>query len=199
MSCLSQLLGLLTPSRQPGHYPISAILWAFDWKLPSSVQTVYTKLNTLDTIVTLEAFLFWSDGGRAVLDIGAQCPHRSQFEICTTTHVIKVDDLVGGQGRSGNFSAYFVPFTGSGQYTLGDVMGKDDVVMVEPSDHVWLKVQEIAQCVAQVKSGNTPDPEWSKRSLATHSVMCAIFESSQKGGAAVHLSNDLVHVKQASP
>ena len=129
----------------------------------------------------------WADGRRATLDIGAECPHRSQFEICTDSHVIKVDDLVGGQGRSGDFSAYFVPYVGSDKYALGDAMGKDEVVSVEPSDHVMEKVRAFARCVLDIKAGGKPDPEWAKRALATHAGMCAVFESSQQGGKVVTL------------
>ena len=163
-------------------------MWAFNWELPSSVQTYHTKRNKLDTITTLEAVLFWPDGRRATLDVSAECPHRSQFEICTSSHTIKVDDLVGGQGRSGDFSAYFVPYVGSSQYVLGDAAGKDEVVRVEACDHVALKVRDLAKCVLAIKAGGAPDPEWPKRSIATHTVMCAIFESSEKGGAVISLS-----------
>jgi D-xylose 1-dehydrogenase (NADP+, D-xylono-1,5-lactone-forming) len=173
-----------------GHYPISAIMWAFDWELPERVQTMYTKTNKVDTIIALEAALFWPDGRRATLDIGADCAHRSQFEISTNTHVIKVDDLVGGQGRSGDFSAYFVPFEGSREYVLGDAGGKDETVQVEPSDHVALKVEELSRCILKIKQGGKPDAEWPKRSLATHAIMCAIFESSQREGEIVRLAAD---------
>ncbi len=95
---------------------------------------------------------------------------------------VRVDDLVGGQGRSGDFSAYFVPYVGSGRYTKGDVMGKDVVVDVEESDHVDGLVEDFSACVNAVKAGGKPDPSWPKRSLAVHTVMSAIFESCSNGG-----------------
>jgi len=175
-----------------GHYAISAILWAFDWVLPSTVQVIYQKINSVDTIESVEAVLLFPNGGRATLDVSVHCPHRSQFEICTSSHTIRVDDHVGGQGRSGDFSAYFVPYVGSSRYVLGDVTGKDEVVEVTASDHVSLKVEDLAECILAIKDGGAPNPEWPKRSIATHSVMCAIFESSEKGGAAISLGEPSV-------
>ena len=56
--------GRTDPSREPmgmlgdsGHYPISAVAWAFGWKLPTRVQAVYTKRNTLGAIIECEAVL----------------------------------------------------------------------------------------------------------------------------------------------
>ena len=88
---------------------------------------------------------------------------------------------------SAGTEAYFVPYVGSDKYVLGDAMGKDEVVSVEPSDHVMEKVRAFARCVLDIKAGGKPDPEWAKRSLATHAVMCAVFESSQQGGKVVTL------------
>merc|ERR1712107_78968 len=100
-----------------------------------------------------------------------------QFEIVCENGVLKVDDLVGGQGRSGNFGAYENPFVGSSSYILGDALGKDEVMQVEPCDHEKKLIEAFAEKVRAIKEGGRPDPEFGKRSLATHNVMCAIFES----------------------
>jgi len=95
----------------------------------------YTKKNKIDTITSCAGTLWFSDGRMASFDAGCEAPHRSQFEIVGEKGVIKVEDLVGGQGRTGDFSAYEGPFTGSTQYTYGDVMGKDEIIYCEPNDH----------------------------------------------------------------
>ena len=93
-----------------------------------------------------------------------QCPHRSQFEIVCDKGVIKVDDLVGGQGRSGNFNAYESPFVGSESFVVGDEMGKDTVQQVEACDHENRLVEEFCANVQGIRAGSSgPNPEWSKR------------------------------------
>lgn len=179
-------MGMLGDS---GHYPISAVGWAFDWELPLKVQAMHTKKNKLGAIVTCEAFLWFKNGGRAIIDTSCENPHRSQFEIVCEKGVLKVDDLVGGQGRSGNFAAYESPFVGSSSFVVGDQLGKDVVVKCSPCDHVNLLVSEFARSVQHIQSGGRPNPEWSRRALCTHTIMCSIFESAMRDGAIVELHN----------
>jgi xylose dehydrogenase (NAD/NADP) len=190
--------GRTDPTREPfgmlgdsGHYPISAVAWAFGWELPVKVQALHFKRNKVGAVITCEAFLWFKDGGRAVIDTSCECPHRSQFEIVCDKGVIKVDDLVGGQGRSGNFGAYESPFVGSESFVLGDVMGKDTVQQVEASDHENCLVEEFCLNVQGIHAGSsTPNPEWSKRALCTHTIMTCIFESCMRDGAAVEISSN---------
>ena len=191
--------GRTDPSREPfgflgdsGHYPISAVLWAFGWTLPSKVQALHVKRNKIGAIIECEAFLWFLNGGRAIIDCSCENPHRSQFEVVCDKGVLKVDDLVGGQGRSGNFfGAYMGPFVGSSQFTVGDELGKDTVVEVEPCDHVQSLVNEFSTCVSRIRdSGEKPDDRWGSIALKTHTVMCAIFESAMRDGAPVTLCSD---------
>jgi len=170
-----------------GHYPVSAILWAYNWQLPTKVQALHHKKNKVDTVIECDAFMWFPDGAVAIMDTSCERPHRSQFEVVCENGVIKVDDLVGGQGRSGVFGAYENPYTGSGSYVLGDGMGKDEVVQVDPCDHEKKLIEAFAARVEAIRKGGKPDPEFGKRSLATHSVLCAIFESIEKGGIPVEL------------
>merc|ERR1719181_214623 len=62
--------GSTDKSREPfgcfgdqGWYPITAILFGFDYELPQKVQMSYTNLNKLDTIVSCGGTL-WFSGGR---------------------------------------------------------------------------------------------------------------------------------------
>lgn len=175
-----------------GHYPISAVLFGFGWQLPQKVQALSFKKNKVDTVIACDACLWFPDGGLGIIDCSVERPHRSQFEIVCEKGVIKVDDLVGGQGRSGNFGAYENPYVGSGSYIFGNEMGKDEVVEVEPCDHEKKLIEAFAQRVDAIRSGGSPDPEFGKRSVATHVVMWAIFESIEKGGALVELTPKLV-------
>ena len=162
----------------------------FGWKLPSKIRTTYVKFNAICAIIECEAVLSFEDSGRAVIDTSCLLPHRSQFEIVCEKGVIKVDDLVGGQGRSGNFGAYEGPFVGSTSFTIGDYLGKDEVVQVEPCDHVQKLVEEFSNCVKTIKEGGRANPEWSNRSLITHTVMCAIFESAMRAGIDVEIKSE---------
>lgn len=179
-----ELHGMLGDS---GHYPVSAALWAFNWQLPIKVQALHFKKNKVDTIIECDAFMWFPDGGVAIIDTSCLRPHRSQFEVVCENGVIKVDDLVGGQGRSGNFGAYENPFVGSGSYILGDALGKDEVVHVDPCDHEQKLIEAFAARVETIRKGGKPDPDFGKRSLATHAVLCAIFESAEKGGIQIEL------------
>jgi xylose dehydrogenase (NAD/NADP) len=187
--------GRTDKSREPmgclgdqGWYPLSAILWAFQWELPTHVMATSTTFNKIDTIVACSGVLFFEGGRVATFDCGCTAAHRSQYEIVCELGTVRVDDLVGGQGRSGDFSAYFVPYVGSGRYTKGDVMGKDEVVEVEECDHVDALVEDFTACVNRSKAGGAPDPDWPRRSLAMHAVMCAVFESANNSGARAEVA-----------
>lgn len=170
-----------------GWYPLSAILWAFGWIQPEKVMCTHVTLNKVDTIVACAGTLWFPGNRSAVFDCGCTAPHRSQYEIICETGTIRCDDLVGGQKRSGNFAAYEIPFVGSSEYVQGDVMGKDEVIKVEPCDHVNLLVDDLAACIRKVKAGGQPD-DWPTRSLLVHKVMSAVFESAS-GGAMVELGS----------
>lgn len=187
--------GRTDPKREPfgflgdsGHYPISAVAWAFNWELPVKVQALHVKKNKIGAVITCEAFLWFKNGGRAIIDCSCECPHRSQFEVVCDKGVIKIDDLVGGQGRSGDFAAYFGPFVGSDRYVVGDEHGKDTIVHVEACDHENCLVEEFCSSVQAVRNGSSPNPEWGKRALCTHTIMASIFESCMRDGVAVELS-----------
>lgn len=184
--------GRTDKSREPmgclgdqGWYPLSAILWAFGWELPERVLATSTTLNKVDTIVACQGVLFFRGGRVATFDCGCTTAHRSQYEIVCEEGVVRVDDLVGGQGRTGNFGAYEKPFVGSGRYVRSDVMGKDTVVQVDECDHVDATVDDFTACVNRIKAGGAPDPDWPRRSLAVHTVMTAVFDSATQGGEMV--------------
>lgn len=180
-----ELHGMLGDS---GHYPISAVLWAYGWQTPTKVQALHVKKNKVDTIIEIDAFLWFPNGGVGIIEASCLRPHRSQFEVVCEKGVIKVDDLVGGQGRSGKFDAYQNPFVGSGSYVLGNETGKDEVVQVEPCDHEKKLLEAFASRVHAIRAGGTADPDFGKRSMATHSTICAIFESAEKGGIPVQIA-----------
>eukprot|EP00439_Symbiodinium_sp_Y106_P071905 s1348_g13.t1 len=188
--------GRTDKSREPmgclgdqGWYPLSAILWAFGWTMPERVMCTHVTLNKVDTIVQCAGTLWFPGNRSAVFDCGCTSPHRIQYEIVCEKGTLKVDDLVGGQQRTGNFAAYEVPFVGSAEYIQGDVMGKDQVVQVEACDHVNMLVDDLASCIKTIKAGGKPDLDWPRRSLAVHKVMSAVFESAQNGGIAVEVAN----------
>ncbi|CAJ1397647.1 unnamed protein product [Effrenium voratum] len=188
--------GRTDKSREPmgclgdqGWYPLSAILWAFGWILPEKVMCTHVTFNKVDTIVACAGTLWFPGNRSAVFDCGCTSPHRSQFEVVCENGLLRVDDLVGGQKRSGNFGAYETPFVGSTEYVQGDAMGKDEVISVEGCDHVNMLVDDFAACVRDIKAGGKPSDDWPKRSLLVHKVMCAVFESANKGGALVPLGS----------
>eukprot|EP00537_Pseudo-nitzschia_pungens_P013782 CAMPEP_0172387510 /NCGR_PEP_ID=MMETSP1061-20121228/4801_1 /TAXON_ID=37318 /ORGANISM="Pseudo-nitzschia pungens, Strain cf. pungens" /LENGTH=458 /DNA_ID=CAMNT_0013117161 /DNA_START=10 /DNA_END=1386 /DNA_ORIENTATION=+ len=187
--------GRTDPSREPmgmlgdsGHYPVSAVAWAFGWELPTKVRVVHAKRNTVGAIIEIDAVLWFEDGGRAFIDTSCELPHRSQFEVVCDNGVLRVDDLVGGQGRTGNFGAYEGPFVGSSSFVVGDHLGRDTTVDVEPCDHVQCLVREFSARVRTIRDdGGRADQEWSKRSLCTHTILSAIFESAMRDGVDVEL------------
>ena len=61
-----------------GWYPISAILFAYDFELPEKVMMTHKRLNKVDTIVSCSGTLWFSNGRMASFDAGCELPHRSQ-------------------------------------------------------------------------------------------------------------------------
>ncbi len=166
-----------------GWYPVGAILWTFGYELPERVQMTFVSKNSVDTIVACGGTLWFSGGRMATFDAGCELAHRSQYEAVGDAGLVRVDDLVGGQGRSGDFAAYEQRYTGSSRYVLGDVDGKDVEIRVEPCDHV---VKLIETFSAIVQSGKV-DPHWPTRTLACHRVMAALFRSAESDGSVVAL------------
>ncbi|AHI30184.1 hypothetical protein [Marinobacter similis] len=143
----------------------------------------HVSKNSVDTIVACGGALWFSGGRMATFDAGCELAHRSQVETVGDAGLIKIEDLVGGQGRSGFFGAYGEPFTGSSYYILGDVDGKDTEQQVEPCDHVVKLVEKFSSIVL---SGEL-EAKWPERSMACHRVMSALFESAESDGAVVAL------------
>jgi len=166
-----------------GWYPISAILFAYGFReVPIKVVANSWKLNTVNALIEIRGFMWFSDGKTAQFDAGFETSHRSQYEVCGTEGSIVVKDLVGGQGRSGNFAAYEQPYVGSSSYVLGDVVGKDVEVQVKPCDHVDKLVQEFKRCILDgVRS------KWPKRSRMVHKTMLAVFDSVKNDGKVIKL------------
>jgi len=80
-----------------------------------------------------------------------------------------------------------MPFSGSEYYTQGNVMGKDEIIKVEPCDHVDELTKAFASRVEEIKNGGKPDADWPRRSLAVHTVMSAVMESSVAGGIPINV------------
>jgi predicted dehydrogenase len=178
--------GRTDKSREPmgclgdqGWYPINAILWSFGYELPEKVQMTSVSKNSIDTIVACGGTLWFSGGRMATFDAGCELAHRSQLETVGDAGLIRIDDLVGGQGRSGNFAAYGERFTGSSRYILGDAEGKDTEQVAEPCDHVVKLVEKFSNIIL---TGEL-EAQWPTRSLACHRVMSALFESAESGGS----------------
>jgi len=123
-----------------GWYPITAILFGYDWVLPTKVLVTQVRFNRVNAIITLAASLWFPptrEGGVervATLDCGCELAHRSQFEFVGTKGVVKVEDLTGGQGHEG-LAAYFKQYEGSGSYFMYDSEGKETVVNCDRTIH----------------------------------------------------------------
>jgi predicted dehydrogenase len=168
-----------------GWYPVTAALWALGSELPTKVQMLYSVENKVDTIISAGGLLYFSDDRHAMFTCGCQEAHRCFLELSGSNGRILVDDLVGGQGRTGDFGAYFGPFVGSDKFVLGDVMGLDTEVSVTPCDHTVKMVEKLSS----IALGGTAavESEWPRQSLVSHRVMHALFQSSQQNGAVITL------------
>jgi xylose dehydrogenase (NAD/NADP) len=182
-----------------GHYPLSAILFGNNFELPVKVQMLATTLNKLDTIVAASGFLWFKNGGVASFDCGATLAHRAFVEFATARGTVRIDDLVGGDSRTGKFEAYFAPFVGStrtGKFEAyfapfvgstrffeSDVKGNEIAVPTEPCDHVIALVSDFCDIVQSKKL----DDEWPRRSLAVFRTMQALFRSFQENNSIVEL------------
>ena len=56
---------------------------------------------------------------------------------------------------------------GSSSFIVGDEMGKDTVVEVDPCDHVQSLVNDFSNCVSRIRdSGEKPDEKWGETPCA---------------------------------
>jgi xylose dehydrogenase (NAD/NADP) len=167
-----------------GHYPLSAILFGNNFELPTKVQMLSVTLNSIDTIVAASGFLWFRGGGVASFDCGATLAHRACVEFASARGTVRIDDLVGGDSRTGNFDAYFVPFVGSARFFESDAKGNEVAVPTEPCDHVIALVSDFCDIVLS----KTLDDEWPRRSLAVFKTMQALFRSFEQNNSIVERS-----------
>lgn len=170
-----------------GWYPISAILFGFGDELPERVQMLHVQKNKIDTIIACSGVLHFSGGRMAFFDCGCLLAHRSWVEFVGRDGIIRIDDLVGGDSRTGNFDAYFVPFVGSSRFTLGDQAGKDEIVTVDACDHVIKLVEDFIDEAKKLADGDTKQT-WAARTATQHKVMVALFESAENDCKVVELA-----------
>ena len=51
-------------------------------------------------------------------------------------------------------------------------------------------MSEFCKSVETIKRGGKTNTEWNNRSLITHTIMCAIYESAMRDGVDVELKSD---------
>lgn len=173
-----------------GWYPLGAILWAFNYETPIKAQMTWHQLNTVDTIVAGIGTLWFSDNRVASFDFGATQPHRQQFEVIGDTGCIRIEDHVGGQGRSGDFQAYFKNYTGSTDYKIDDLSGKESIEKVDGSNHTVKMIEDFSDMV--MKGVNY---EWANRSLVMHRVMLAIYKSAMNNNSIEEVASQYINKK----
>jgi xylose dehydrogenase (NAD/NADP) len=143
----------------------------------------YWRLNSVGTIIMASGTLWFPGGRMASFDTGADAAHRCYYEVVASKGCVRVEDLTGGQGRSGNFNAYLDEFTGSGYYFVDDAAGKESRMEAPTCDHTALMIEDFSQLVLSGK----PSEDWPRRSRATHATMIALMNSIAGGGSMVNL------------
>lgn len=166
-----------------GWYPIGAILFMMNWELPIKVQTHHFVVNKVDTLIYCGGSMFFKNGVWATFDTGYIAAHRCYVEVAGSKGTLLVEDVTGGQGKSGNFAAYFENFVGSSYFKMDDVQGKEEIVTVEPCNHTQLMIEDMSGYVLTKKR----DDSWGDISLKMQTVVNAVFDSYLKGGEAIHL------------
>lgn len=166
-----------------GWYPIGAILFAKRWEQPTKIQALNWTVNSVDTIVSISAAMWFADGTLAIFDCGYEACHRCYLEVAAEKGTLFVDDVCGGQGKSGNFNAYFENFIGSGYYKLDSESGKEETIKVTPCNHTQLMIEDMGALVLQKKV----DPKWPKISVIMQRVMNGVFDSYLAKGQPINL------------
>jgi len=182
--------GRTDPTREPqgclecGWYPIGAILFAKKWELPERVQTLTWNKNKIGGLVYCGGCMWFKDGTWATFDTGYHAAHRCFYEVSGSEGTLFVDDLTGGQGKSGNFQAYFVNFSGSSYYKVDNKDGKESVIQTEPCNHTMLMLTHFGENVLN----KTIDSKWPKISLNMQITVNAVFESYLQNGKVISLA-----------
>jgi predicted dehydrogenase len=96
-----------------GWYPISAILFAFDYEIPIEVKWSHNTVNPNGFLLSGSGFLSFSGDRYGTFEFSAMLPARAAFEIVGSEGVIAVNDFVGGNGVSGDLRCYFNKYVGS--------------------------------------------------------------------------------------
>jgi len=181
--------GRTDPTREPqgclecGWYPIGAILFAKGWQIPERVQTLTWDTNKVGALVYCGASMWFKDGTWATFDAGYHAAHRCYYEVSCADGTLLVEDLTGGQGKSGNFQAYSVNFKGSSYFKVDDLTGKETIIETEPCNHTSLMLYNFGDNVLNKKVSS----EWPAISFNMQKTMNAVFESFQQGGKVIIL------------
>lgn len=89
----------------------------------------------------------FSNERHAYFDCSFIHPGRTVVEITGEKGVIRVDDLVGGIGRTGEDYAYFNKYIGSKYYYIDDVSGKEKKIECRPSNISTLMIEEFVKLI----------------------------------------------------
>lgn len=177
-----------------GWYSVGAVLWAMDYALPERVQMLHVRRNGRGVLLEARGFLWFADGATGAFDCGSCTCYRSYFEVACDSGAVRVDDLVGGKGRSG---ADIAKDGGSASYERTDAAGRVQSVDAAPCDHTRLMIEDFTECVRQrggaacaapcTGGTGTGGDEWPRRSLATQRTLSALYRSAEMGCVAVEL------------
>ncbi|XP_068643564.1 uncharacterized oxidoreductase At4g09670-like [Aristolochia californica] len=174
-----------------GWYCISAILWAVDYRLPTTVTSLpAAKLNEDGVILTCGASLFWEDNKIATF-------------YCSFLAHESMDLAVHGSHGALHVTDFIIPFVeDSASFTISSRAG----LGVEDGMHLgWdktpeeirvelhipqeaLMVQEFAWLVGHIREGGeAPDKKWPEVSRKTQLVLDAVDKSIALGYKPVEL------------
>lgn len=93
------------------------------------------------------------------------------MEIVGADGVIRLDDFVGGIGRTGNDAAYFEDHSGSDYFFVDDIQGKEELKQCEASNHAAMMAQELVRLM-ESQDGSY---EWAQRSVKIQRVLGFLY------------------------
>jgi len=164
-------------------YTSRAILWAYDFELPTSVTAVSTWKD--ECPIDTNAILKFADDRYASLDCSFRNTRRQTLEIVGEKGSIIIPDFV----LPFNAEPFWIPentYNEESEFQIRDFNGQIHTYKVPECVQVAELVRTFVKDYELFQSGKPVSQNWGKMSIATQTVIDAIYTSS-KTGATVNL------------
>ena len=174
---------------ETGWYPFGAILFAYDYEMPSRVSCFSRQMDN-GVFYHMWCRLEWKDGRVAQLDSGYGLPLRQYFEIVGAKGILRVNDYIGPPVESNE--SFFGPTAAKSEYYWIMTDDRPNWIFGKGETRTAKNVKERHEVemfynFANAVKDKKQNEYWVKSSVSTVRVIEAAIASAKKNGEYVQI------------